>query len=489
MKKIVWVMVLLLIPFVTSAYDFCEDGEAGSGINIISVEDALKDNSDEWIWDWGDDVQIDVEIENNLGNEADFVAELIFLDNDEDEVYIAVNNGDLERTITLEDNETEIVSFSFEVDYGIFENVYDYYIKVYDDSNESGQCQEFSGEVTIGSMIFCENGIVDDSDLKITSVEDVNVDNDNDWVWSAGDKVGIEVIVDNRNYDDMNFDVELIFVDADGDEFIIADSASDLKRSLEIEGGTSEEFVFNFTVDNEVGSEIYGFYVVVISDENEDICTSARAFGNEIIEIKIIGDYGVIVSSVNGSSVVNAGETHDYSVAVKNMGASKEDRVSVVAYNANLGIAERKLITNLGAQDSKAVIFNFTFPLSSADTSERISFFVEYDYDENKDYYLSSSSDEGFDKTYLVNIGSFAAGVVTNDTEVQNVTIDTTDSNNTEENKLSIFDSELSGLWIYLVVLFLIVIIAIFAYFFFKSRSGATTTTYYPSIQSSQYKY
>jgi hypothetical protein len=485
MKKVALLLVLMLIPFAASAYEFCSSGEDGIGLEIISVEDTLKDNSDAWIWDWNDDVEIDIEVKNNLNQEGDFTVELIFIDNNDNEVYVAVDNGDLERSLTLGSDENETISFNFKVEYGVVENAYDIYIKFYEDGKQDSECEEDSQEVTIGSMIFCENGKSDESDLEIKGVSDNNKDNDNDWDWSVGDDIQIEVEVDNKDYDDMYFNVELVFVDEGGAEVSFATSSGNLAQSVEIERGSSEDVVFNFTVDNEVDSETYGFYVVAISDENSDICTSVRAYGGSVIEVKVSGDYGILVSSVNGSNSVDAGSTENYSVVVRNLGTSKEDRILAVAYNFNLGVREEYVISDLAAGASKTVVFEIDFPIGSAGTSERIAFFADYNYDEDKDYYLNSSSDGGFDKNYLVAIGAVPTiQLINNSSDDFNVSSDSVGSNESGADGLSGSEDKFP-FWIFFTIVFIIVVILVVVIYLFMKRKASSN--YYPSVNSARY--
>jgi hypothetical protein len=481
MKKMSLFVLLLLIPFAASAYEFCSSGERGAGLEIISFNDTLRGNANEWIWDWEESIEIDVEVQNNLAQDGDFTAELIFIDSDESEVYVAVNNGDLSESVSLESNETETLSFNFNVERGVIENVYDFYIKFYKDADQAEECEETSREITIGSLIFCENGQVDESDLKIKSVSDNNKDNDNDWDWSIGDDIELEVTVDNKDYGDMHFDVELVFVDDNGDEISFAATSGDLSQNVEIKEDTSEDITFNFTVGDEVNSETYGFYVVATSDEDSDICTSVRAYGSNIIEVKVGGDYGIIVSSVSGLSTVDAGSTENYSVIIKNLGTSMEGRVLAVAYNSNLGVREEYLISNLAAGVSKTVVFEIDFPENSAGTSERIAFFADYDYDENRDYYLSASSDGGFDKSYLVAINNIPSiELINTTTEDFNLSI-----NSTRSSGSGLFSSSGKSLfWIIWIVAVVLVVIFIVFYFLMRKKSS---NNYYPSINSAKY--
>lgn len=397
MKKIL-ILLLLVLPWV-GAYEFCDYGEVGSNLTIVSFEDKLADNSDEWIWDWGDEVEISVEVMSGFNDSRDLEAELIFVDESEKHIYLAVDDGDLDKTFSVSAGDSQRFSFVFEVDGDILEKNYTAYLKVYWDNNEDDECVEESFLVRVGSLGLCGEGMVAASYLEISDVTDENLDNSENWIWSVGDEVNISVAVDNKKFGNLDLDVSLILVDEDGEEVGLAVDEEDLRDSLSLGADEEDSLSFVFEVDDLDEGE-YRLYVVAVDDGNESICTNLLVSH----DVEIRSDVGVLVSSIAGPVNVSGGSTVNYSIVVENQGSSIEERVVVYVYSLNFGIREEYVVYDLGVGENSSFVIPVYFPENASGKSDRLLFSAEYDYDEVKGVYLSSYGRDSYSKKYLVSV-------------------------------------------------------------------------------------
>lgn len=406
MKRML-VLLLLVLPMV-SCYEFCDYGEVGGNLTIVSVGDSVLDNDEQWIWDWGNQVEIEVGVSSGFNDTEDFVAELIFVDDEDNHIYLAVDDGDLKQDFVVDGGESEMVSFVFEVDEDVLEDDYVMYVKFYKDSDEDKECVEAVQSVRIGSLILCEEGAIDGSYLEIVGVSDENLDNSENWIWSAGDEVNVSVAVDNKRLGDLDLEVRLVFVDEDGDEVGFASEVGDLQEALGLSEDEEDNVFFVFDVGGDLSEGSYGFYVVAAERDNASVCTSVRASG----EVEVRSGLGVIVSSVSGSQNVSAGESVNYSIVVENRGSSLEERVIVYVYNMNLGVDETLVLYDLNVGEERSASVDVFFSENSSGLSERLLFSAEYDYDEELDIYNSAyDGSESYAKKYLVNVAGDVVGV------------------------------------------------------------------------------
>jgi hypothetical protein len=399
MKRL-WVLVLLFLPLVSS-YEFCEYGEVGENLTIVSIEDEKLDNSEDWVWDWGDEVEVVVNLESGFNETEDFVAELIFRDKGDGHAYLAIDEANLEKNFEIDAEDEVSVSFVFEVDEEVLEAEYDMYVKFYKDNDEDKECVEVAQVIRVGSLVLCEDGEVDASDLEITSVSDENLDNSEDWVWSSGDEVNVSVNVNNDGFDILALDVELVFVNEGGDIVNFVNDVSSLAVGLDLDENEEDVVSFVFEVgDLDEGN--YELYVVVIDNNNSTICSSFRASEG----IEVVSDAGVIVSSVSGSQSIVAGSSVNYSVVVENFESSVEEQVVVYAYSFVLGVSEEFVIYDLGVGEKQTISLVIDYPKNISGDSGVIVFSAEYDYDSDKDVYLSSYNANTYSKKLFVSIVS-----------------------------------------------------------------------------------
>ena len=127
-----FVFLVLATANLVFAYDFCDDGIAGSDdLRIISVDDMLLQNSQEWIWASSDKVELEVRVQNREEEGGDYVVEIVFVDKDGDEVEIVEDEDDLIEDVSLSSGERKSAVFQFELENDVDEEDYTMYVKFY----------------------------------------------------------------------------------------------------------------------------------------------------------------------------------------------------------------------------------------------------------------------------------------------------------------------------------------------------------------------
>jgi len=404
MKKSLILFLTILLVTQASAFEFCQDGEAGkSDLRIISVNDMLKDNSKEWIWESLNKIEIEVRVENKEDSQGTYILEATFRDGD-NKIKIAKNSEDLEQEFTLSSNERESISLEFEVEEDVDVNNYDLYIKFYKKDNEKTRCVENSEEtIKIEKIELCEDGKVDAEDLEIQYIKDETKNNDIAWTWTPGDDIKITLSLENREYSKRTFTTELIALDENNNEISIAENPENLKEKKELNEDETENFEFEFKLKTSVPEGEYTFYAKAYDEENNNICTSLKAYDKsnyKIIEIKK-AERNVIIKDIKGPAIAETFSQVEYEAIIINLGGEKEEKVLAIAYNYQLGLLEKIEITNLESGEERKINFSFTIPENASLSQHMILFSTEFEYNEKQDYYKSSSDEDDDIKKYL----------------------------------------------------------------------------------------
>jgi hypothetical protein len=118
--------------------ELCEYDEVDKeNLEIESIMDNGGDNENEWEWTPSNKIEISVELNNQKYSERNFAVELIMLDEENNEISFAKNSEDIEKNISIGENESKNINFIFTLQSDIGEGDYKLYTKVYDENNES----------------------------------------------------------------------------------------------------------------------------------------------------------------------------------------------------------------------------------------------------------------------------------------------------------------------------------------------------------------
>ena len=422
-RELTLTLALLLILPLISSFTFCNNGE--QGVDKIKIYD-ISDMSEGTDWEWYalDEIELETRIEN-LGTEQDtFILKIVFEKNEEE---IEITKDSLTKEITLNPNNRENIVFNFDIKNDVKSGNYNLYIKLYEKGHEDEYCTEINKQMEIKSLNICSNENIKENLLEIYSISDKLNENEKKWQWSPLNKISVEFNAENKNYTDSNFVAELIFLDENKNKIKIA--TKELKQDIELKLDERKKITFDFTVSEEIAKGTYDLYAKVYQKNNEEICTSLRSENKNNHEKIVIDlfDHNVVISSVEGQQNIYAGEEVSYKVKVSNIGTKTQSKVKVIAYNYMLKIKEEREIMNLSAQKSEEIIINFTVPKNITNSTRKIWFSTEFDYDEESKNYRKASLEEN-DIKYIVKLISVP---INNNIEIKNDT-----KNNTQiENK------------------------------------------------------
>lgn len=398
-------LLLIVATFNVSAYEFCDNGVQGENdLRLISVDDMMKGNSKEWTWKTEEIVELELRIENKDDKSNDYIAEIIFLNEDEEKVRMADNSDDLEAEFSLSSKERKSISLIFEINEEITKDEYDMFVKVYKKGDENLVCMENSEEkIKIEKVELCENGNVETDDLEITKIEDNKEDNEEEWMWAPGNDLEINVELENKDYSERNFIIELIMLDKDNEEIIFAKNNNDIRKELELNEDEDDNTKFSFELINELKEGTYSLYAKAYDENDEEICTSLKAqTKSEKVEIEIKrAERKVVVTNVEGPTTGEFSSTLKYNVTVENLGVKTEEKVSVIIYNGPLGIRETAEIDNLESEEKETITLNVEMPKNGSLDRQKIIFSTEYEYSENSNYFKSESDASDDKKIYL----------------------------------------------------------------------------------------
>lgn len=397
-------LAIILLSTQALAFEFCDDGTAGeNNIRLISVNDMLKENSKEWIWQSYQKIELEARVENKNDEEGTYILEAVFKD-EEKTVRIATDSSDLEKEFSLSGNERKSISLEFEVEEDLDADSHELYIKFYKKNNEDEECVENSEiEIEIEKIEICDTDEVDSDELELTKIYDEIGDNENKWEWAPGDNIEISLFIENKDYSEREFTVELIFLDENNEEVLLADDSDDIIKETNLDEDEKEDLNFEFKLKSEIEVGKYTLYAKAYDSEDSDICTSLKAEekSNPItIQVKK-PKRKVIVTGVEGPENAAASSSVQYTATITNLGAKTEEKVLAIAYNYQLGIRETVTLNNLESGGEETATFNLEIPENASLSRHAILFSTEYEYNEKQDHYKSSSREDDDIKHYL----------------------------------------------------------------------------------------
>jgi len=369
----------------TSAYNFCSNGEQGSGLVISSIVDNLDDNTASWKWDEEQNIKVTAILKNEKEYREDFTVEIVLVDSDGNEVEI-IDDGDLSKDITLNSEESDTISFDFQLEDDIPIDDYQLYVKFYVEGQESSFCKQTYVDVDIGALDKCSSH---SGSIEITEFADEKLDNEDSWEWETGQDIEVSIYVKN-SLPDASYDAYLTFYNEDGDEVEFADE-EDLKETQTISNGDTEEITFKFSL-NDIPEGNYGMYVNVLNSGDNSICTSRETKGSdELHYIDVYSSGEPEITAVSGSQSLTTGDTSSYSVTIKNNGHSEQDKVLIIAYSKVMGISQEQEIEDLSSGETQTAVFSLAFTNGVTGTYPLL-FKVEYGYDDDEEEYTDSIS-------------------------------------------------------------------------------------------------
>ena len=332
----------------------------------------------------------------------------------------------------------------------------------------------------INALDFCENGSVSKNELVIKSINDELIANSYKWAWNPGINVGIKVSVENKNYSNEDFTLELIFVDGLGREVEFVKDSRDLSQGIVLANGSSNDILFDFFLSNSILLGSYELYAKLYQGGGDIVCTSLKA-ENELNYTKIIVsafDHQVMLEEVVGPSDVMSGSNVTFQMNVVNIGKNIEPKVKIKAYSLLLNLDEKMEIENLKVGESRNINFNFPIYGDVFNETRKITFLTEFDYNLNKSFYEQNSKEEDDRIAVIkliepnVTLSEVANGVFNNNL------YEDLDEDLSENNLTTFFNQSLSGnfsnnldmglIWFFSIVAILILSILIVLFFLIK---------------------
>lgn len=454
-KNVILTLVIILLTSQALAFEFCTDRQQNeNNIRLISVDDMLKENAKLWTWQPLQKIELEIRVENKNNYEATYVLEVVFKDG-EKTIEIAKDSDDLKKEFSLDANERKSVSLEFEISEEPDADTYDLYVKLYKKNNEDEECVENSEEkAKIEIIEICEGGKVDEDKLELSKIHDELEDNTEKWAWAPGNDVKISLNLENKDYSERDFTIELVFLDENNKEISFADNPDDIQKEISLDEDEKDDVKFNFKLKTGIDEAKYTLYAKAYDSDDEDICTSLKAESkSNPITISVEKEKRkVIVTKISGPKDIETSSPTQYIATLANLGSKDEDKVLAIAYNYQLGIKEKIEIENLNSGEEKTTTFNITIPnnISLTLPTYAILFSTEYEYNENYDYY-KSASDEDDDIKYYVKVTQVNETLVPEITENETIENKTIESENEtiieepEENATKIQTTTITG--------------------------------------------
>ena len=211
-------------------------------------------------------------------------------------------------------------------------------------------------------------------DLKNNSIKLTIKDPDDGDDFSIGDKISVEVKLDNDFDEDLDFDVEVHLYDLEEDE-----SVDDADDSVDLNDGDSETLDFDLEVPNDAQSENYAIYVYAEDDENR--CNSAYVEINVERENDVLEIQNIYLSP----QVASPGDNVQVEVDVKNLGSDDQKNAYIVVENSELGLrieGDEFEIEKFDDSDEETETLYFDVPKDAAEKEYALTVTVYYSGEE-----------------------------------------------------------------------------------------------------------
>ncbi|MBS3065882.1 putative S-layer protein [Candidatus Pacearchaeota archaeon] len=329
--------------------DFCDYGNVNA--SLVSISN-IKDKYSETEWEWKplDNVTVTFDIENNIGDDKDFTAELALYDSVRKKFVDLEDENSLSTDLSINDGNNEKVSFTFKVpaDLEDSDGKYVLYVKAYVDGKEKSYCNSYPAkEVPDGSG----------EDIRIDKKEnDVKLDEISyPTTAKPGEIVTISASVFNIGTEDQ-----------DKVKVMLTNSKLNLNLesySFSLDSGDSTMVDFSFVVPASAENGIYALRLTPYLDYKSSTDTYAKQGSSFDAQITISGGANATTTtSLSGitaslESEAKAGSNLEITATITNFGTSAATFVvGAVDYDswAILNSVSDRIIT-LAAGESKDV--------------------------------------------------------------------------------------------------------------------------------------
>ena len=244
---------------------------------------------------------------------------------------------------------------------------------------------------------FCKYGAF--GDLKITKLEDKEIDNADSWDWMPLDNIEFSVEVENNFDEDKRVTVKYdIYKSGNKVEF----DNEDTEQSVSIDSGDSEKVTFSLAVPADMDDGDYNLFVkayVKGHEDDEGCIDSSSEFGDTYFQKLSVSrdeERAIVVDmdSITSLEAVKCGDAVTLYAKIYNIGVEDEDKVKVNLYNKELGIDQNEVINGLDEGESATLTFNFKVLENVEGKNYPFRLITFYEYDEDDDEYTSNSKDD-----------------------------------------------------------------------------------------------
>jgi len=260
-------------------------------------------------------------------------------------------------------------------------------------SDDSNSAENATVTVEIVNDNFCEYTNDGDLSVKIDSVDNLGIGDDETWY--PLDQINVDLEIKNKGSDDVdNIEVEWGLYDESAGEWII-----EIQNEDEIDVNEDDSEIVSFSIDIEDDLEVdmsdledgeYTLYVRATGIVNDDNETTTCGSASDTIEIRVEKDY-VMANDIKITGTPLCGSVLQLSADISNIGSDDQNDVTVEILSTEFGINEIIEMGDIDAFDSKSLSLEFQVPEGIAEKSYRISLKV---YDEDEDIYENSDNDE-----------------------------------------------------------------------------------------------
>lgn len=284
---------------------FCEYGEIGQSIEIIS----LKDKSSENDWDWKplDEVELEIKVKNNLEDDEYFTVEYGLYDSAEGDFVDFENDGDNEFTIAINEDDDEKETFTVIVPPDIEDKYYRLYVKVYLEDEEDELCTD-----KIGDSYY--QTIKVDKESRDTIVNFVDM--------PSSAMCGETIEISTKVFNVGKKDEDKVYLNLESKELGIDEDS----HTFDLDEGDSERVSFSITVPKDTGEKLYPFKFTTYyyydktkdryRERSEDYIVYLKVEGN----CQSVIEKNVEISAVLKTEAPKAGEEISVGATLKNTG-------------------------------------------------------------------------------------------------------------------------------------------------------------------------
>ena len=335
--------------------DFCSNGNANvSAIEITDLEDTSSEN--DWQWKPLDDVIVKVKVENSKGSEDDFVVRLAIYDTEKKEFIDIDDESYLEESFTLDDDDSETITFEFKVPAELQDSDgrYVVYVKAYVDGSESTYCNSYAGKNVPGKSV---DNLEIDRKSRDVILDEITFPE----LVSAGESVRIHANVYNIGVEDES-KVKVVLKNAK--------LGLNLEQTLSsIDSDDSDDVEFSFVIPATAENGLYTFSLYTMYNYKTSSDTyskeSSKIWSANInvaggVTINATAQLAGITASLD--SEAKAGSTMDVTVTVKNLGTSATTFVigakNYESWATLKSISERIITLNAGASKDIKISFD-----------------------------------------------------------------------------------------------------------------------------------